>query len=136
LINPFAAAAGGYILLTTQMDTEKRYWHGWIKNLMKWFPWIPDGAIQFGWFMLHKGQNAGDEAAARNALLTAYQRGLPLYSAGVRWLLDGLTLLADQDREDGRHDAELLAALADVHAVARATDIQQPLTSIRLGGIR
>ncbi|MGH8108564.1 MAG: hypothetical protein ACREO1_07595, partial [Arenimonas sp.] len=45
--NPLAAAAGGYALVGTAIEAEEQDWHQWIRNLMNYFPHIPDGAILY-----------------------------------------------------------------------------------------
>ncbi len=45
LINPYAAAAGGYVLLANSASARRPAWHGWVENLSDWFPWLPDGPI-------------------------------------------------------------------------------------------
>ena len=46
-----------------------------------WFTMIPDGAGQYGWCVLR--QPSPDNITARQALPTATQRGIPMYSYGV-----------------------------------------------------
>jgi hypothetical protein len=129
--NPLAAAAGAYVLLSQireEEEFERQSWHGWVDNLMRRFPWIPDGAIQFGWLKLRQGA----EREAREAFLEAFDRGLPFYSLGLRWLLDGFTVVGHAD-PDGREDATVMEASKKVRKVALHTDMSQPFTSVRLG---
>jgi hypothetical protein len=62
---------------------------------------------------------------AKASLFDAFERGIPYYSAGVAWLLDGLTLFAGEDPE-----AEERMKL--VHKVAQRLDVSQAFTVIRL----
>ena len=133
LKNPLAAVAGAYVLVTTEKDLSQKNWHHWIENLMNWFPRIPDGAIIFGWMKLKHSKSNDDEDAARTALLNAYWQGIPYFSMGVRWLLDGLTILNGLAKEDRRQDSEIEEALTVVRQIARRVDINTPFTSIRLG---
>jgi len=126
-LNPLGAAAGGYMLLGTDRSNKTQPWHQWIQNLMNNFPWLPDGAIQCGWFWLSREPSPENRAKARQALVTAYNRGLPYYSVGLQWLLDGLTLLGDDDTE--------AAAMArSVQKIAWRVNTSQPFNSLRLGG--
>jgi hypothetical protein len=125
LSNPLAASGGGYVLLGTEHSSGPKEWHGWISNLMNWFDWLPDGAIQHGWLKLKHRKSGDDLAEARDALFTAYRRGLPFYSVGLQWLIDGLTLFAPHDR-----DAEEM--LQNVYRVAARTNPNEPFTIVRL----
>jgi hypothetical protein len=100
--NPLGAAAGGYLLLGAMRPDEegdRPRWHDWIRNLMNYFEWLPDGAIQYAWLKLRQGELERNRQEARAALFEAYNRGLPYYSLGLRWLVDGLTLLGEDDDE-------------------------------------
>ncbi len=123
--NPLGAAGAGYVLLGTERGSEPKDWHDWISNLLNWFDWLPDGAIQHGWLKLRHRESSADVDEARDALFTAYRRGLPFYSAGLQWLMDGLTLFAP-------HDPIAAEMLHNVRRVARRTNLQEPFTIVRL----
>jgi len=125
LTNPFAAAGGGYVLLATERDLEQKRWHLWIANLMNWFDWLPDGAIQLAWLRLRHRQEPSHLDEAREALFTAYNRGLPFFSVGLQWLIEGLTLFAPENPEAER-------MLRTVHRVASEVDPREPFTIVRL----
>lgn len=137
MVNPMAAAGGGYILVdewvrdSSQPGFDSR-WHAWIDNLSNWFPWLPDGAILQGWLALRRRDQAPDLGKARVALLEAERRGIPLYTAGVRRLSDGLMLLAGEARRNGAPDPEVDAAMARVRRLAWQVDPRQPFTCVRL----
>lgn len=124
--NPFAAAAGGYALVGTARDSSKPEWQSWVKRLMDEFPHVPDGAIQWGQLKLQLGRDASDLAEAARAFKVAYRRGLPFYSLGMRWLLDGLEWIAPEDNE-----ASFM--LQHVRRLARRVNYQQAFTILRLG---
>jgi hypothetical protein len=133
--NPIAAAAGGYVLLGSwrgQPGDPDPYWFGWIKNLQNRFSWLPDGAIQHGWRKLRTQAGPADVEEARASFLKAHRRGVPFYSAGVRLLHDGLTLLSNDARAAERTDAAVESALASSRAIALRTDVRQAFTTIRL----
>ena len=132
LENPLAAAAGAYVLLSNWRGGKGTYepaWFSWIENLMNWFPWLPDGAIQRAWLARLTGRSPG---ATRELFLEGFRRGIPYYSAGVRILFDGLTLLAQDARTNRWHDEELEDALASTQRLALQTDPRQPFTTIQL----
>jgi hypothetical protein len=124
--NPLAAAAGGYALVGTASDNSKQEWHGWVKNLCDRFPYVPDGAIQMAQLHLRLRKSSDDLDKARTCIKQAYGRGLPFYSLGMRWLLDGLDKLAGDD-------PELLAMQKAVQRMARRSHPHSPFTILRLG---
>jgi Putative peptidoglycan binding domain len=125
--NPLAAAAGAYVLVAAQQGPDRQTWHSWVKNLMNWFPWLPDGAIQYGRLKLRDEASDDDLEEARRVLFMAYHRGLPFFSAGIRWLLSGLTIFSEEG------DAEAQKMAKAVHRVSLRTDMSQPFTVVRLG---
>ena len=125
-INPLAAAAGGYALLSSE-ETGDTAWHPWIRNLAARFEWLPDGAIQQGRLLLRHRRGPDDVARARAAFVDACARGLPFYTLGLLWLVDGLSLLADSGDEEARR------LLAPVQEVSWHADLTQPFTTLRLG---
>lgn len=123
--NHLAATAGAYAMLGSETDTQKKDWHQWIKNLMEWYPAMPDGAIQWATLLMRQGPSQHTEACA--AFKTACKRGLPYYSLGLRWLLEGL------ERYGGR-DTEAADMARAVRGIASRMHQQSPFTIIRLGG--
>lgn len=126
MMNPLAAAAGGYALLATEA-TGDTAWHRWIHNLAEWFDWLPDGAVQQGRLLLRHRRGPDDVHRARDAFVRAYARGLPFYTLGLIWLVDGLALFA------GSGDAEAREMLAPVQEASWRVDLAQPFTTLRLG---
>ncbi len=125
--NPLAAAAGAYILLAAGRteDQGRSEWHRWIDNLNAQYPHIPDGAVLKATLRLRNptSEQCYDEAKA--ALVEAFERGLPYFSIGVSWLLDGLTLFAADDPEIQRR-------LKLVQQVAVRIDPSQAFTIVRV----
>jgi hypothetical protein len=129
MVNPIAAAAGAYVMVFAEQSHERDEWHQWVENLMTWFPWLPDGAILHAWLKLSYGNKENDLSIARRSLLEGYRRGLPFYSKGVKMLMDGLTLFAN----DAEHnDAEIEEALKVIRKVAMNTNMRQPFTTVSL----
>jgi hypothetical protein len=123
MLHPLGAAAGGYVLLSAG-DRDDDSWHDWIDNLANWFPDIPDGAILKASLRLRFPKSRSSAEEARSSLLEAFERGIPYYSAGVSWLLDGLTQFAD--------DPAVGERLKMVHRVALRLDLSQAFTVIRV----
>jgi hypothetical protein len=123
--NRLAAAAGGYVLLATGEPARDAALHNWIENLANWCPDLPDGAVLKATQRLRYPNDDTCYDQAKASLFDAFERGIPYYSAGVAWLLDGLTLFAGEDPE-----AEERMKL--VHKVAQRLDVSQAFTVIRL----
>ncbi|MBZ2194683.1 hypothetical protein [Occultella gossypii] len=126
MVNPFAAAAGGYVLLATE-ETGDTAWHPLIANLAARFDWLPDGAVLQGRLLLRHRSGSADVHAARDSFMEAYRRGLPFYTLGLQWLVDGLRTFA------GTGDEEAGRMLATVQEVAWHADLAQPFATLRSG---
>src|SRR5690606_32139695 len=87
-MNPCAAAVGGYFLLQAG---EYQRMRDWADNLQRWMNWMPDGCVIRGWQLIHEG---GSRTEARELFLEAVRRGMPIYTCGLRSLIEGLRLLA------------------------------------------
>jgi hypothetical protein len=134
LDDPIAAAIGGYYLLrAARLDRLS----DWAPNLSEWFSWLPDGAVINGWQHIHAGRKRrGDPDehfdAARQQLLLAAKRGVPIYTDGLKLLVDGLRLLRkdvtvkDIDRETALNFVEAFAAAADWAAATVTYDGKDP----------
>ena len=129
--NPLGAAAGAYVMLSTENQRKKSDWHHWIGNLYRNFLWLPDGAISYATMKLNLQQDDSDVDEALEAFLTACHRGIPFYTIGMRWLLDGLTAFSEDDHYEHRRD-DILSHLRRVRVVARRINYQQPFTSLQL----
>lgn len=123
LENPLAATAGGYILVAAG-DPKKQGWHGWLDNLEGSFPTLPDAAVLRGSLLLRTARDQADIDKAREAFLRAFDRGIPYFSLGVSWLLDGLTVFSDDPGVRSRREK--------VQRVAKRLDLSQAFTVIRV----
>jgi hypothetical protein len=107
LQNPFAAAASGYLLMYSRLeDIPNRDWPTWIRNLAAWFPALPDGQILLATLYLqrknalacipgHENIDANERYGRAWAfLLRAMHAGVPLYSMGLRLLVENLEILS------------------------------------------
>ena len=122
--NPLGAAAGGYILMSTQNGTRLKHWPEWIDNLTRYFPYIPDGPIMRGRWLLQQGDKDSLEKAAL-LFLEAVHRGIPFFTTGVVWLIEGL-------RRTSTYNEECAEQLPIVRGVARSIDLGQAFTSFDL----
>jgi hypothetical protein len=112
--DPNTAALGGYHLLRTG---ELRRLHSWPANLADWMNWMSDGPVIRGWQLL-RGATARPGETPRQRFLQAAGRGLPIFSDGLRLLIDGLKVVGR-----GRHDdSEVAAAITRMGDYAAVTD--------------
>lgn len=112
--NPTAAAAAAYFLLRTGDFEEFRRWMANLANLMQW---LPDGSVIDAWAILRSARP--DPVRARDRLVEAADRGLPVYTAGLRLLIDGLSLFA---ADKMLKTPEIIAALEDVRRYGAAAE--------------
>jgi hypothetical protein len=131
--NPLAAAGGAYALVRMPMDAKRPpVWVPWLQNLRHRFEWLPDGAILDGWAHLNGIGRPPNVAEAADAFVTAAQRGLPFYSAGVKQLFEGLTRVEAAIQPAAR-PAGFAAAFEFARRMALRVDVRQPFTVVRLG---
>lgn len=84
-----AATVGAYLLLRLRRFDLLR---DWARNLANWFPSLADGCVIWAWQIVHRG---GDTEEAAEYLEEAARRPLPVYTTGLRLLLDGLQLMGE-----------------------------------------
>lgn len=122
--NPLLAAVAGYVLLSTDASRNMKRWPDWLQNLSAWFPHLPDGPIlRAKWLLERGGANRFEEAAV--LLRAAHERGLPFFTAGVTWLIDGWRQLAAVDPHAEK-------TLAEIRTVARSIDFTRAITSLSI----
>lgn len=130
-INPVAAAIGAYTLLSHSAEANQNHspdWRRWIRNLYKYFPSVPDGAIAMAQMTMSFGESdKSDEVDVerlRGYALEAVRRGLPYLGMGVRRLTDVLVAIEGDDRAVGRRGPnvdETRMALTMVRELGRIT---------------
>ncbi|MGB7990636.1 MAG: hypothetical protein WCF44_14645, partial [Candidatus Methylophosphatis roskildensis] len=91
--DPYAATVGAYLLLRLKRFDNL---HDWARNLADRFGFLPDGCVIWAWQLIH--QKPSDSGEIRKYFLQAAERGLPIYTEGLRLLLDGLRLLGSEAR--------------------------------------
>ena len=98
------AVVGAYCLLKTGGDDRFREWP---KRLADLYSWLPDVHVIHAWQLLDE-PGAPEFAIAERRLLQAESTGLPVFSAGLQRLYDGLLAFRDDpDTPDDQpvHDA-------------------------------
>jgi hypothetical protein len=130
--NPLAAAAGAYVLLGNPDSKRPESWHEWVRNLMNRFPWLPDGAILYGRLLMQQDRDQNNLKQAHDCFLEGFRRGLPFFSKGVSYLLDGLNRFVNDARRNKAPDEPMEAALGIVRDLSLRTNARQPFTSVLL----
>lgn len=131
--NPLAAAAAAYVGLSIPPGDKRRdRWSPWLANLMNWFPAIPDGAILYARDRFERAKTDVDLKHALDALMGAFLRGPPYFTAGVRHLLDGLSLFAANAERYGADQDTVRAMHAQTADFALLTDPDQTFTVVKL----
>lgn len=116
-IDSSAAAIGGYYLLLSNCFHRL---HNWPRNLADWFPFLPDGAVIYATQLVNNKKPRKDKIAeSRKHFLIAVSRGIPVYTEGLRLLIDGLTQLAFYSK---RKDTEVENALKSLNYYKRRVD--------------
>jgi hypothetical protein len=106
-------------------------WREWVDDLVRRAPDLPDIAIIQGWTALLESSSAGAATKALESFLEAHRRGLPLFSAGLRLLLDGL-LGMESIAEQSAFAAGYARCLREVRRWATYVDPREPFTTLRL----
>jgi hypothetical protein len=98
--DPYAAAVGAYLLLTMRRCSLL---HDWVKNLADHFDFLPDGCVLWAWQQIYESPSS--EGLISEYLLKAASRpvpgmpiGVPVYSQGLRLLLDGLSMIPNDKK--------------------------------------
>lgn len=131
--NPLAAAAAAYVGLGFRVGDERRdSWSPWLRNLMNWFPAVPDGAILYARDRIDRAESNKDLRVALRALMRAYHRGPPYFSVGVRQLLACLDYFASDPESSGVKAGTFEAMRRHTASFALLTDPSQAFTVLTL----
>lgn len=127
IVDPASAAVGGYYLLKIgKIDLL----HDWPRNLANWIDWMPDGEIILAWQLIrlakHENLSSEQMQEVKRHLLNAVDRGIPIYTEGLRLLQDGLDMVNDDPTLSDRNVSQ---ALKTVKSYASATDWNEPTTT-------
>jgi hypothetical protein len=116
--NPLAATVGGYMLVLglnrKAYRAQSDAWMRWVDNLCRWFPWLPDGAVLKAAKYFVLGDK--DRDGAFDALMTSFDRGLPVFTFGLNLMLEGMRRFANEG------EAEAQTRLAALETLAAAAD--------------
>lgn len=142
-MNPYAAAAGGYVLTHAGYPMWKHDWGRWLHNLANHFPEIPDGHILLASLVLqgpeackkrvpgYEPNNAWHMALA--SVLEAVKRGPPLYRFGLRMLSGSIAILNHLVGADHESREQLNAAADYVRNLSVRVDRSQPFCVFDVG---
>lgn len=120
--NPMAAAIAGYFLLLK--GAPQNVHEMWSSDLSRLMRWLPDDAVIDAWSLMRADRP--DLPAAKRQLLKAAAQGVPVYTRGLRLLIDGLALFADDPRHGG---ADVAAALKRARRFGAAAAWESPTTT-------
>jgi hypothetical protein len=123
-----AGVARGYYLLRVS-DLERL--QAWSVSRANGLPWMPDVAVIEAWALLREQQETPSAPfalffRARSRLLEAVERGVPVYTEGLRLLASGLRLI---DLATDGQDREIRDAIDRIRPYLQAADLGQPTTS-------
>lgn len=111
---PVGAAEGAIALLKLFNEITDPPPLRWFNNLSKRFPWLPDGKIAWVWYGLFLGKI--NQQQAKVGMLEAYHRGVPVTTAALMLLRDGIEMARP------KHDQPLHQALLKVRTWVDAAD--------------
>ncbi|GGT12675.1 hypothetical protein [Streptomyces purpureus] len=124
--HPLAAVAGAYVLLGTDHRDGERDWDPWLERLAVQAPaWLSDAAVLRAVRLLRLSRSADDRAGAREALVAAFDRGVPFYTLGLTWLIDALAAFPD--------DEECVSRLDRARRLSWLADTREPFLILDLG---
>ena len=143
--NPYAAVASAYVLIYSSKDDIPAYeWPRWIQNLATWYPAIPDAQILLATLYLQRRGVLGvldrhDQLSDLRRLEIVWKllklattAGIPVYSMGVRLLVENLEILSYEIREiDSIWSAnveEIDRLLGEARFIASCIKSVQPFT--------
>jgi hypothetical protein len=131
--NPLAASGAGYVLLST-VGEDNQKWFAWLRNLMNLFPWLPDGAVLWGYLKLLHSKSESDMNEGMDAVMEAFERGIPYYTKGIRLLLDSIDLLTGGNMSE-ENRVKLLKMQKLIRRISIRCDATQPFTTLRAGAL-
>jgi len=125
--DPYAAVVGAYLLIRLKRFSQM---HQWGRALADLFPFLPDGCVVWASQLIQ--QHSSDSTEIGSYLLKSLQRGLPVYTEGLRLLTDGLRLMGEhgfEARETLRKatgvvvwDSPVTASVLTTNAYSRSLD--------------
>ncbi|MGW7460249.1 hypothetical protein [Streptomyces sp. NPDC054797] len=122
--HPLATAAACYVMLGTDRSPGETYWDAWLEALAEGFPGLSDGAILRAVRTLRRASAPPQLREARDRLIEAFERGVPVYTLGLAWLVDGLSAFPD--------DPECRHRLDEVRRLSWLADMREPFLILDL----
>ncbi|MBX9691189.1 MAG: hypothetical protein K2Z81_02325 [Cyanobacteria bacterium] len=119
-----ACIAGYFLVWTRQTDKVPE---DWFDNLSTYFKQSSDSAVINAWRLLSAQRNE----EAFSAFIESAHRGLPLFTHGVRFLLDGLQMFANDDHWRSRK-SEAVTAMNKLKRYANTIHWSRPYTLFSL----
>jgi hypothetical protein len=93
--DPYGAAVGAYLLLRLKRFDQL---HDWPRNLANWFPYLADGCVIWAWQSLW-ASNGETSREFETYIRRALDRGVPVFTEGLRLLLDALRLMGETGKQ-------------------------------------
>jgi len=119
-----AATAAAYAITGTDLTDEPTRWDPWLETLRDLFGWMSDGAVLWAMRRLRSARAPSDLRQARDGLIEAYDRGVPVYTRGLSWLMDGLSEFPD--------DPECAWRLRQARLLSWSVDMREPFVIVNL----
>jgi len=125
--NPLAAVAGAYVLVGSELTERRHRWDAWLDHLRSEFPWLSDGSLLWGMRHLRRAHTETELRAARDALVEAFDRGIPVFTLGLSRLIHGLSEFPD--------DPECVTRLDQARLLSYRVDMREPFVIVGLRGV-
>jgi hypothetical protein len=126
LTNPLAAMAGAYVLIGSELTDRPHRWDPWLSRLRHEFDWMSDGSLLWAMRHLRRAHTETERQAARDALVEAFDRGVPVFTLGLSRLIHGLSEFPD--------DPECATRLEQARRLSWRVDTREPFVVVSLHG--
>ncbi|MGR4872218.1 hypothetical protein ACIPRI_25490 [Variovorax sp. LARHSF232] len=142
-MNPYAAAAGGYVLTHAGYRMWHHDWGRWLYNLATHFPALPDGHILLANLILQGAESCREQVPgytrdqawelALHSVLESVRRGPPMYRFGLRMLSSSIAILNHLVGADHVDRPRLNGAADYVRNLSVRVDRHQPFCVFDVG---
>ena len=126
MTNPLAAVAGAYILVGSELTEQPHRWDPWLDYLRHEFDWMSDGSLLWAMRHLRRAHSETERNAARDALVEAFDRGVPVFTLGLSRLIHGLSEFPDDEKCAHRLD--------QARRLSYRVDMREPFVIVALRG--
>ncbi|WP_405905443.1 MULTISPECIES: hypothetical protein [unclassified Streptomyces] len=124
--NPLAAVAGAYVLVGSELTERPHRWDPWLARLRHEFDWMSDGSLLWAMRHLRRAHTEAERQAARDALIEAFDRGVPVFTLGLSRLIHGLSEFPD--------DPACVDRLEQARRLSWRVDMREPFVVVALHG--